>query len=290
MTGAGPEAERTADPAPLRLPDPRALFEFRAARLEALAKGHAAPEWLRFLSRLAAGQALAAREVPPGAARAPGGGPPLAFASLPRDGAWRRMLAVILSAAAGPGLPRDAEDALRRASTLDAAALEALADDVLAGRVGDDRIALAPFAGAALQAWFAALAATIDPSALPPARGACPICGGAPVAAVVQGGDRLRYVTCALCTAEWNVVRVQCVLCGSEKLEYLHAEGDRGAKAEACSACRAYLKTFDQDHRLGVDPAADDAATIALDLLVADEGYHRAGPNLYVAPGVCDVG
>jgi FdhE protein len=65
---------------------------------------------------------------------------------------------------------------------------------------------------------------------------------------------------------------------------------DRGAKAEVCGACRTYLKLFDLEHRGGADAAADDAATLTLDLLVADEGYHRAGPNLYVAPGVCDVG
>jgi FdhE protein len=166
---------------------------------------------------------------------------------------------------------------------------------------------MAPFAGAALQAWFASLAATLDPKALGGARGACPVCGAAPVAGVIQG-DRLRYVTCALCAAEWNVTRLQCVACGDEQLEYLHAEGgpegapgtdaasprgsalDRGAKAEACGVCRTYLKLFDLEHRGGADAAADDAATITLDLLVAEAGYHRAGPNLYVAPGVSVAG
>jgi FdhE protein len=320
---AGPleEAGRLGDPAPLRLPDPRLLFEARAARLETLAAAHAAADWLRFLSRLAAGQALAVREVPPGAARAPGEGPPLAWARLPRDAAWRRMLAVIAAAFQGSALPVQARDALARVAALDPAGLEALAGEVLAGEVREDRVALAPFAGAALQAWFASLAAAIDPAAVAGGRGECPVCGFAPVAGIVQS-DRLRYVTCALCTAQWNSLRVQCVLCGGEKLEYLHAEGapqgaprtetasprrsnlapqgaprteaasprrsnlDRGAKAEACGSCRAYLKLFDEEHRPGADAAADDAATIALDLLVADEGYHRAGPNLYVAAGV----
>jgi FdhE protein len=284
---AGPleEAGRLGDPAPLRLPDPRLLFEARAARLEKLAAGHAAADWLRFLSRLAAGQALAVREIPPGAARAPGEGPPLAWARLPRDAAWRRMLAVIVTAVQGSALPAEAREALARVAALDPAGLEALAGEVLAGEVREDGIALAPFAGAALQAWFASLAAGIDPAAVARGRGACPVCGGAPVAAIVQS-DRLRYVSCALCAAQWNALRVQCVLCGGEKLEYLHAEGDRGAKAEACASCRAYLKLFDEEHRPGAEAAADDAATIALDLLVADEGYHRAGPNLYVAAGV----
>ena len=100
----------------------------------------------------------------------------------------------------------------------------------------------------------------------------------------------MKGLTCALCAAEWQAIRINCVLCSSEQLEYLHEEGDRGTKAEACSSCRGYVKLFDLEHRGGADAAADDAATIALDLLVAEEGYHRAGPNLYVAPGVGGVG
>jgi FdhE protein len=199
------------------------------------------------------------------------------------------MLAVVAAKARSPDLPAEAQDALRRVTGLGADELEALAGAVLAGTVDEDRLALAPFVGAALQAWFASLAAGLDPAAVAPGQGACPVCGGAPVAGVVQG-DRLRYVTCALCAAEWHALRTVCVACGGEKLEYLHAEGDRGAKAEACGSCRAYLKVFDLEHRGGADAAADDAATIALDLLVAEEGYHRAGPNLYVAPGVGGVG
>jgi FdhE protein len=200
------------------------------------------------------------------------------------------MLAVILSAARAPGLPPETEEALRRVGEADAGALEALADAIVAGAVPRGLVGAAPFAGAALQAWLSALAAGLDPSALGHGEGSCPACGGPPVAAVMQGGDRFRYVSCAFCAAEWHVPRVRCVLCAGEQLEYLHAEGDRGAKAEACRSCGAYLKLLDGEARPGAEAAADDAATIALDLLVADEGYHRAGPNLYVAPGACDAG
>ncbi len=33
------------------------------------------------------------------------------------------------------------------------------------------------------------------------------------------------------------------------------------------------------------EPFADDAASIALDLLVAEEGYARGGVNLFLLPG-----
>ena len=34
-----------------------------------------------------------------------------------------------------------------------------------------------------------------------------------------------------------------------------------------------------------LDPTADDLATLALDLLVDEQGYARSGPNLLFHPG-----
>ena len=283
MTTELPGPAREGDAPALRLPEPGLLFDRRAARLAVLAPGHAAPEWLALLSRIAAGQALAVREIRAAGVCAPAGGPPLAYDLLPRDDAWRRMLGIVLAAAKAPGLPLETQDGLRRLADAGVTELEALADGVLAGAVAADRLSTAPFVGAALQAWLASLAAALDPAAAAPAEGACPICGGPPLAGVVQAGDRLRYVTCAVCAAEWNVPRVRCVVCGGGAgLEYLHVDGDPGAKAEVCPACRVYVKIFDEEKRPGVDAGADDAATLTLDLLVANEGYARAGPNLYV--------
>jgi FdhE protein len=161
--------------------------------------------------------------------------------------------------------------------------LEGLAGAVLAGDVPQAQVAAAPFVGAALQAWLAALAAGLDPAALPPADGACPACGGPPVAGRVRRIDRRRDVTCALCATEWNVPRVRCAVCDtSASPEYFHVDAEPGVKAEACPTCRSYLKLFDEERRPGAEPAADDAATLTLDLLLAEEGFHRAGPNLFV--------
>lgn len=267
---------------PARLRDPGRLFEARAARLRVLSEAHPAPEWVLLLSRLAAAQAVAVREVPVPAAEASGVGAPLALVSPSRDGAWRRMLRIVVSAAAAPGLPEVARAALRDLAEADAPRLDALADALLAGRLPQAQLASGPFVGAALQAWLAALASRVDPRSLSPARAACPVCGGPPVAALVHGNDRLRYVTCALCCSEWHVPRIRCTTCGAEEgLAYLHADGDRGVQAEACPACRTYLKLLDGEARPGADPAADDAASLALDLRVGEEGYARAGMNLY---------
>jgi FdhE protein len=270
--------------AAVRIHDPALVFERRAARLHALAAGHSAEDWLLLLSRIAAGQRNAVREIAVAPVRAPAGRPPLAPDALPRDGAWRRMLGIVLGAAKAPGLPVETRDAIRRLSDADVSDLEHVADGVLAGEVARDRLACAPFVGAALQAWFGALAARLDPAALAPGVDACPVCGSPPVAGVVQGEDRLRFLSCALCASEWNVPRVRCVLCGDEgELAYYGVQDDEGTKAEACPSCRAYLKLFYEEHRPGTEPAADDAATIALDLLLAEEGFGRLGSNLYVA-------
>lgn len=279
-------SEEPASAQAVRLPDPALLFEARAARFARLAEGHAAPEWLLLLSRVAAGQRTAVREVPVRAPAAAAGAPPLAYVSVPRDDAWRRMLRIVLSASRAPGLPAETLAALGRLEGAEPPELEALADAVLRGDVARDRLACAPFVAAALQAWFAALASRLDPAALGGGSASCPVCGAPPVAGVVQGKDRLRYVSCALCAAEWNVPRLRCTTCGGEAdLTYLHLEQDDGAKAEACGGCRAYLKLFDQEKRPGAEAAADDAATIALDLLLGEEGWRRSGLNLYVGTG-----
>jgi FdhE protein len=47
----------------------------------------------------------------------------------------------------------------------------------------------------------------------------------------------------------------------------------------------SYLKILYQDKALDGDPVADDLATLALDILVDEAGYSRAGPNLLLVPG-----
>lgn len=272
-------------PPSLRLPRPAALFEARAARLRALAAGHAAPEWLLLLASVADGQRLAVHELRVAPAVAAADGPPLAPERVARDATWRRMLAIVVSAARAPGLPLETQDALRRLADSGVTHLEELAEAVLAGDVPPERLACAPFVGAALQAWWTALAAGLDPARVPAGGATCPVCGSPPVAGVVRSGDRLRYLACALCGAEWNSPRARCTLCEKDgDVAYLHAEGDRGAKAEVCGGCKAYVKVFDEEQRLGAEPAADDAATLALDLRLGEDGWRRAAVNLYVAP------
>ena len=56
-------------------------------------------------------------------------------------------------------------------------------------------------------------------------------------------------------------------------------------RAETCDDCHSYLKIVYQEKAPDADPVADDLATLALDILVDETGYTRAGPNLLLVPG-----
>jgi FdhE protein len=118
-----------------------------------------------------------------------------------------------------------------------------------------------------------------------PERGLCPCCGATPVSGVIAAsGDSpgVRYLHCSLCCTAWNHVRAVCITCGdSRALSLKGIEGDAGvAKAETCGECRTYAKMFYSAKDPEVDPAADDLATLGLDLLVAQDGWSRHAPSL----------
>ena len=94
-------------------------------------------------------------------------------------------------------------------------------------------------------------------------------------------------------TTEWNLARIKCTACDTDKgVQYLSLTRDESEKAtesptraEVCDECKSYLKIFYQDKDPRVEPNADDLATLALDILVDEQGYGRSGPNLLFHPG-----
>jgi FdhE protein len=281
----------------------RDVFATRAERFAYLAPGSAVGDYLALLSRVAAGQqrALEARGSEPlseGALAASRdfGMPPLSSQAHARSAAWRADLADILDEARASASGEIAK-AIEGLAAADTATLEEYADRLLAGTAPPEEAALAPFVGAALQTYFTRLAGALDPAWIEncDVSGFCPACASLPVASVVRiGGDRsnLRYLACSLCATEWNVARIQCTSCGSEKeVKYLALKSDEtradpAARAEACDGCKSYLKIFYQERDPNLEPIADDLATIALDLAVDEQGYARSGPNLLFHPGV----
>jgi FdhE protein len=162
-----------------------------------------------------------------------------------------------------------------------------MADGVLSGTPASTDLAAAPFVGAALQVYFSVLASGLPADRIERSEGGCPVCDAAPVAGIVLGDDKLRYLACSLCASEWNLTRIQCWSCRSTGgIRFLGVAGDPGGlKAEACSACGAYLKLFYAEQMPSVEPLADDVASLTLDLLAAQDGWARSGVNLFLLGG-----
>ncbi len=260
-----------------------ALFGRRAERLRALAHGHTLSDYLELCARLAAAQSAAASRLrrPAVAVALPGSRPLRRVASDRRE--WRDALRVVVRELEGTAMPEASREALARLAAIDDTALAALAERVLLAEFDGVDLAAAVFVAAALQVQFTTLAAQVTERV---ARSAadCPLCGASPVAGVVLGDSRLRYLACTLCGSQWYLPRLTCARCGATGgLSYLRLEADPGeVKAEACASCKGYLKLFDLERRPAADPVADDLATLALDQLVAGEGFARIGVNLFL--------
>ena len=147
-------------------------------------------------------------------------------------------------------------------------------------------VAAAPFLMAALQVYWVALASRLTPEQVVELEvsGLCPVCGTLPVASIVRADERsqgYRYLHCALCATEWHLVRITCSQCqGTANIAYHSIEGGAEAvRAESCDECHTYRKILYQEKDPNVEPVADDLASLALDLLMSEAGYHRGSGN-----------
>jgi len=292
----------SSEPPHVIAPDTSTIFAMRAQRFEQLAAGHSLGDWLRFLATITRAQHEALQALPTPALPAATTlalarehrMPPLPAQSWPRDPAWRNSLAQIITGISNSA-PEQARQDLARLSAYDAERIEALAERVLHTELYGDDAALLPYVAAALQVLWTAGAARLGVAEIAAldVPGVCPCCGFLPVASVVRRvgeTSNLRYLHCALCNTEWNLVRVKCSACdATEDISYRHleAEGLQGAeavRAETCDSCKSYLKIV-YTEKGPVDPVADDLATLALDILVDEAGYARSGPNLLLVLG-----
>jgi len=285
-----------AQPPFARLPDPPSLFRARAERFRKLSEGHALAPYLRFLGALSDVQhqlqdGLPATDMPAEDARTRAQAfamPPLDRNAFKPDAAFAVTLERLLSLAGNIDMPAEARAALERATSADSAGRNAMVQAVLADATPVEALADHLFVAAALQVHFARLAAQLDAKKLVPVgEGACPACGGAPVASMVvgmSGALNTRFCVCSLCNTLWNVLRVKCVFCGSTALiNYQQIEGGDGhVQAETCDNCHGYVKILQEVQNPWLDPVADDIASLALDLLLRDAGYRRGAVNPFL--------
>lgn len=294
----------TPQPIPrLRLPDRASIFSARAARLGELATGHALGDYLRLMQAVVEAQHALLAEMPILMANTEGFTqaaahrmPILPVADHRAHGEWRAALFQLHDRLAQhsdmPGGVLALLDPLQR---MPGAQLDAQADALLTMRVEQVDIALAPFLMAALQICWTGMASALDITAVPQldVPGVCPVCGSLPVASIVRSGkpwEGFRYLHCALCATEWHMVRAKCSHCdATEGVAYRFIEGGaESVRAETCEQCHTYRKILYQEKDQRAEPIADDLASIALDLLVSEAGYHRASPNPFLWQGAGD--
>jgi FdhE protein len=290
----------------VRLPDRTRVFAQRATRLRTLAQGSALEGYLQFLAVVAEAQQRALpsfRPDPPSAEKiaraAEFGMPPIAATALPRDPQWLALLRTLAAeTASSPALPETVVNICQRIVTAADEQLDAQADALLAAQHEAIDVATAPIIMAALQVHWVGLSAefeSADKVKLLDVPGVCPLCGSLPVASIVCANapyQGYRYLHCALCETQWHMVRAQCSSCGADgkhlayhtllahdAIENADTVRNVAVRAETCDECSSYRKIVYQENDIAVDPVADDVATLALDLLLAEKGLHRASGN-----------
>jgi len=297
----------------IRLPRQPEVFASRAARLRELAHGNAIGDYLSLMATLVEAQHVALVERAKIATSVPDTYqlalarehrmPLLQAAGSRRASGWRDLLKQLCAAvASAKGFPDSVGVVCERITHAPDEEIEAQADALLAARHGEIDGAMAPFVMAALQVcWVdeASRFAVADVQQLD-IPGICPVCGTLPVASIIrteQPYQSYRFLHCALCATEWHMVRAMCTQCQATKdIGYHSIEGSEATRqkptgerhdrpeaaavrAESCDACHTYRKILYREKDSTVDPVADDLATVTLDLLMAEAGYHRGSGN-----------
>jgi FdhE protein len=286
----------------VRLPDPATLFAQRARRLRALGENHSLGDYLRLMAALADAQQAELDALRPALlseqfAANVGQQIELAHAhrmpvlqadGWPRQDRWRAILEALCTAVEnGPGFPAAVHSVCARIIAAPQAEFEAQADLLIAARSDGVDAQAAPFVMAALQVYWAAMASTLQVSDVTQldVPTVCPVCGSLPVSSIVRSDKRspqgYRYLHCGLCATEWHMVRITCSHClTNEGITYHSIEGGSDAvRAETCGKCHTYRKILYQEKDTDVEPVADDLASLALDLLMTEEGFHRGSGN-----------
>ena len=287
----------------LRLPERASVFADRALRLRSLAPSHAMGGYLEFMALVADAQQRLLDDMPPIRLPSPEaieqcnehGMPPLNFQAHARDQQWCNALRHLLRAVVGcaEGAAREVATRLERSHD---ELYEAQASKLLAGITFGLDAATAPLIGAGLQVYFTHMAIALGDGAFPRIDVAtiCPCCASRPTASMARIGAKdagYRFLHCALCNAEWHMVRIKCTNCESTKgISYQVIDDGtppdkKAVKAEVCEECGTYLKICYMDRDPHVEPIADDLATLPLDLLVTETGKTSSGVNFMLIHG-----
>lgn len=131
---------------------------------------------------------------------------------------------------------------------------------------------------AALMETARALTPLVEQEGVEWPHGICPICGGPPLLAELQGSEGRRMLRCAACGGGWRFPRVRCPHCDSEdpkQQHYLALESEAEKyRVDLCENCNGFIKSVTS---FAPTPAElltiEDAAMLHLDATARERGY-----------------
>ena len=278
------------------LPDPGSVFRRRAERFASLAPGHQLDAYLRLLAEVTGAQHDILDGLPPPVLPPPerlalaraNTMPPISTGHVEIDEVADATFDALLKALDARDLAAAPRATLAKVTAASKDERRTMMRAVLLDEIPGDAIAEHVLAAAAVQVMFTRMAAKLDAATLERvADGACPTCGGAPVASAIvgwEGAHGTRFCTCSICATQWNVVRIKCLVCGSvDGIAYHSLEGgSETVMGETCNVCSSYVKMQHQHKDPALEPLADDVASLALDLTLKKEGWERASVNPFL--------
>jgi FdhE protein len=111
-------------------------------------------------------------------------------------------------------------------------------------------------------------------------RGYCAVCGAWPAFAELVGAEKRRVLRCGRCGTWWSWLVLLCPYCGNDDhrtLGTLRSEDSRD-RVDVCERCHGYVKSIATFNSVPTPRiAAEDAATVHLDVGAREAGYTRPG-------------
>jgi len=271
------------------LPDSHALFNNRHKRFELLRRTSPVADYIGFLSMLAKAQHETVQRFAsllPGAPISKNAGlygvPPLDRLTIAGLPVFQDMTDDFFARVKQAELNKPSEYALADIKA-DRAKRTACVENLVNGFVVAEDMAQHVFIMAALQVLMTLAAGSLEEKALKPLeKNLCPACGGTHSATIIVGwneAEGTRFCSCLYCGTMWHYVRIKCTFCeATGGIEYREIEGGPGSiLAETCKHCGKYCKQVDHQKDISMDVFADDIGSIALDLLMRDNGLFSRG-------------
>lgn len=104
-------------------------------------------------------------------------------------------------------------------------------------------------------------------------QGYCPVCGGRPCLAMLNGSQSAYQLACSRCASTWPYQRTDCPFCGSSESKSFGSDTNGPYQLRVFPACNHYLKVVDsQKARREVYVPVERLLSVSLDLQARQEG------------------